>query len=186
MTGAPVEAGVRAEIITDESLVSAILHGNEQAFLALASREHRAMVRYAAALLGDKWEAEAVVLRAWPAILAGLRTLDGRCSLRSWMYRTVRRCAVQRGGSASPDRPTSASAFQERGADERSRLRGRLEHLPPLERQVLLLCDVERWSAEEVCGLLGMTDRSRRRHLHEARRLLHESLHGAHPSLAER
>lgn len=171
MTGAAVAVGARAEVVSDESLVRDILGGDERAFLTLVSREHPAMVRYAATLLEDETGAEPAVIQAWPAILAGLASFDGRSSLRCWMCRTVTR--VARGWKPS----TSASSAAEPGVA--GELRARLGRLPQLERQVLLLCDVERWNAEEVCTLLGTTDRTRRRLLHAARRTLHEGLQGS-------
>jgi RNA polymerase sigma-70 factor (ECF subfamily) len=44
-----------------------------------------------------------------------------------------------------------------------------IEALPPVQRQVIALRDVEGWGAEEVCGLLALSEANQRVLLHRAR-----------------
>jgi len=55
-------------------------------------------------------------------------------------------------------------------------VREAIERLPGLRRQVILLRDVEGWSAEEVCALLGITEGNQRVLLHRARSLIRVEL----------
>jgi RNA polymerase sigma-70 factor (ECF subfamily) len=48
-------------------------------------------------------------------------------------------------------------------------VRETIDALPPRQQQVITLRDVEGWSAEEVCGLLGLSDANQRILLHRAR-----------------
>jgi len=54
-------------------------------------------------------------------------------------------------------------------AETRDKLAEAIEQLPPMQRAVLSLRDVEGWSSEEVCNALGLTETNQRVLLHRAR-----------------
>jgi RNA polymerase sigma-70 factor (ECF subfamily) len=51
-----------------------------------------------------------------------------------------------------------------------------LEHLPPRQREVLTLRDIEGWSGDEVCNALGLTPTNQRVLLHRARTTVRRAL----------
>lgn len=53
-----------------------------------------------------------------------------------------------------------------------------LIRLPPAQREVITLRDVNGWSAEEVCNVLGLTETNQRVLLHRARSRVRASLEG--------
>lgn len=57
-----------------------------------------------------------------------------------------------------------------------TRIAAEIEDLPPLRRRVLVLRDVEGWSAAEVAELLGISDGNQRVLLHRARTVLRQRL----------
>jgi RNA polymerase sigma-70 factor (ECF subfamily) len=54
-------------------------------------------------------------------------------------------------------------------AEVRTEIQRAIDALPPGQREVITLCDVEGWSAEEACELLGITPGNQRVLIHRAR-----------------
>jgi len=61
-------------------------------------------------------------------------------------------------------------------AEARRHLEAAIERLPARQRAVLVLRDIERVSAAEVCNILGIADTNQRVLLHRARSALHRAL----------
>jgi RNA polymerase sigma-70 factor (ECF subfamily) len=53
---------------------------------------------------------------------------------------------------------------------------GAIEALPPAQRAVISLRDVEGWTAEETCNALGVTETNQRVLLHRARSKVRQAL----------
>src|SRR4051812_40075026 len=70
---------------------------------------------------------------------------------------------------ATPPRPWEDPQQRVSSLEARSELRAAIRALPPAQQTVLTLRDVEGLSAEEVCGLLDLTDANQRVILHRAR-----------------
>jgi RNA polymerase sigma-70 factor (ECF subfamily) len=62
------------------------------------------------------------------------------------------------------------------GGETRSRIDAAIAALPPAQREVITLRDVEGWSSEEVCGLLGISEGNQRVLLHRARSKVRRAL----------
>src|SRR5947209_11343668 len=136
---------------------------------------------YCYRMLGSAFEAEDAVqetmLRAWRS----LERFEGRASLRSWLYRIATNvCFDQLNGRERRARPMDLGPAQEplfenlaelpevtwltpmptpdELAEQRETLRlafvAALQHLPPRQRAVLILCEVLRWQAAEAAELL--------------------------------
>jgi len=184
-------------------LISALRQGDEAAFLSLVRRYHSSMVRVAQVFCSNESLAEEVVQESWLGVLQGIAGIEGRSSLRSWIFSIVSnraRSRAQREARSVPfssfDAPDDEPAVDperflppdhprwpghwatppEHWADERLALRETLEltrqaieKLPPAQRQVIVLRDVEGCSSEEVCAALGLSDGNQRVLLHRAR-----------------
>ena len=150
--------------------------------LERALEEHRReLTGYCYRMLASPFEAEDAVqetmLRAWRS-QAGF---EGRASLRSWLYRIATNvCLDMLGSKERRVRPMDLGPAREPvfenlnvpaevtwvqpipdpadAAVERDTIRlafvAALQHLPPRQRAVLILCEVLRWQATEVAELL--------------------------------
>ncbi len=160
------------------------------------------LVGYSYRMLGSPFEAEDAVqetfIRAWRAYDG----FEGRASLRSWLYRiTTNVCLDMLGGRERRARPMDLGPAQEpieanlntmpeatwiqpapdpadlAESHETTRLAiiAALQHLPPRQRAVLILCEVLRWRASEVAELLETSVASVNSALQRARATLEQS-----------
>ena len=135
---------------------------------------------YCYRMLASPFEAEDAVqetfIRAW----RGFDRFEGRAPLRSWLYRIATNvCLDMLGGKERRVRPMDLGPAREPIAENldtpevtwiepipdpadavvsRETIRlafvAALQHLPPRQRAVLILCEVLRWKASEVAELL--------------------------------
>jgi RNA polymerase sigma-70 factor, ECF subfamily len=179
--------------------LDALRSGDEDAFIALVRRHHAAMVRVAQIYVSRRDIAEEVVQEAWVGALRGLDRFEGRSSLKTWLFRIVANTAKTRGVREARSIPFSALAAEGEdepsvdpdrflGAGERfpghwavppeGRLLGQetldviereIEQLPPAQRAVITMRDVQGFTSEEVCNALDLTETNQRVLLHRAR-----------------
>ena len=179
----------------DAELVARLRSGDEEAFRFLVERYHTSLLRLAQTMVPTRAVAEEVVQDTWLGLVRGIRGFEGRSSLRTWLFHVLVNRARTTG--ARERRPTAGitagptvdpNRFGPNGAwadppvpwpddvDDRlvasqlaERIRPKLDELPEMQRQVVLLRDVEGMSAEEVCDLLGLTQGNQRVLLHRGR-----------------
>ena len=204
-----------AETTSDAELVRRLRAGDEAAFRDLVRSLHGALVKVAQAFVGSRGAAEEIVQDTWLAVIAGLDGFEGRATLRTWIGHILVNKAKPRGtrdkrAAPMPVSPedlepdVDAGRFGPRGywasppaawekAPEALTLRKEAcEHierelaaLPPTQGTVVMLRDLEGWSAEEVCAALEIGEANQRVLLHRGRARLRAALeryHSGEPS----
>lgn len=81
----------------NEDFVAALRAGDERAFLSLVEKYHPTMVRVARGFVGTEAVAEEVVQDAWMGVISGIRSFEGRSSLKWWILCILTNCAKTRG-----------------------------------------------------------------------------------------
>lgn len=92
--GGGARAGTSAQ---DQALVKQLLAGDETAFAALVTRYHGRLIGLALAFVAERAVAQEVVQETWLAVLTGLRSFEGRSSLKTWIFLILTNKAKTRG-----------------------------------------------------------------------------------------
>jgi RNA polymerase sigma factor (sigma-70 family) len=90
--------------------------------------------------------------------------------------RTIRRRRLVPLDETIPAERTDAPVRELERADLRARLLSALSRLAPIQREIVLLADVEHWSHDRIARATGVSVLMSRRHLSDARRRLRDLL----------
>ena len=186
---------------SDQQLVDRLRAGDENAFAELVRRYHRLMLRVARGYVRTDAVAEEVVQEAWLAVVRGIERFEGRASFKTWLLRIVANHAMTSGAkearSVAVEPSVSADHFVPEGepgagawstppepwpedqllADEtRAVIDRAIEALPPLQRAVVSMRDIEGMSSEEVQAALDVSAGNQRVLLHRGRQRVREAL----------
>jgi RNA polymerase sigma-70 factor (ECF subfamily) len=164
----------------------------EAALVALVEDYAPTLFRVAHSVLHHRQEAEDVVQDTFVRVLEHKKTLPAIRDLRVWLVRIAWNLALDRRRRIRPDQidaafaanlvATTIPADQALGETrELALLLEAIEHLPKLERQVLLLSAVEELSTAEVAGVVGKSESATRALLFRARTRLKERTKGGRP-----
>ena len=186
---------------SDLELLARLREGDEQAFVVLVARYQQPMLRLARTYVPSRAVAEEAVQDTWMGVVKGIERFEGRAAFKTWLFRILinraRSAGVreQRHAASEPHSAVDPTRFDldgqwaepvERwGEDSEDRLQAAtwapalksgLDDLPPRQRQVVVLRDVEGLSGDEVCDLLDISPGNQRILLHRGRTRLREIL----------
>jgi RNA polymerase sigma-70 factor (ECF subfamily) len=168
--------------------------GDEEAFVMLVARYQRSMLRLARSMVSSDAVAEEVVQDTWLGVVRGIDRFEGRSSFKTWLFSILVNRARSAGSAEHPNTPIEAlhavdpSRFDAQGqwADPLERwsedredrldtsaltpiLNSALDDLPPRQRQVVVLRDVEGLTNAETCSALRISSGNQRILLHRGR-----------------
>ncbi len=185
----------------DATLVSETLAGDRRAFDLLVLRHSDTIFTLCTRLLGDYDEASDCAQDAFIRAYRGLGSFRGDAAFSTWLYRIALNTCRNRLASAEYRRARKAVRLEGTGADDalvpangrsfRSNPETRFERgeheaiiqraldgLPPDEKTVIVLCDIEGRSYEETAVLTGIPLGTVKSRLARARRRLRPELEG--------
>ena len=179
-------AAARGPDLSDAILVQRARRGDAAAFEALVRRHYRAAYAVALAVLGNAMDAEDVTQDAFVRAVERMDEVREPERFKGWLLQIVRNRSRNYRGyrrlrTARPLDSVSAAAPENPATDtERAELRGALQsalaELSELQRQVVLLHDLEGLKHREIAESLGISEGMSRQHLMTARRALRERL----------
>jgi RNA polymerase sigma-70 factor (ECF subfamily) len=189
-------------VIGEDDMLEQLRAGDDAAFAALVDRYHGRLVRLARSMVPSREIAEEVVQETWLAVVRGIDRFEGRSSLRTWLFHICvnrARSTANKESRTSPVDPQGPAAdagwFNRDGSwtstvvpwpeivDDRlaatvlaDHAKHVIEALPPPQRQVVILRDVEGLTSTEVCDLLSITEANQRVLLHRGRTKIRSAL----------
>ena len=171
---------------SDAELVERSRRGDTAGFDALVRRHYRAAYVVALSLLGNGMDAEDVCQDAFLKALDRLEECRQPDRFAAWLIQIVRNRAhnyrdYQRMRTGVALELVSPAGVEDSARDAaRAELRGRLEqalkNLSEVQRQVVLLHDLEGWRHREIADSLQLSEGMSRQHLFTARRVLRDRL----------
>ena len=189
--GLAVSIPVATDTRSDSDLIAATLTGDPAAFDALVRRHYRAAFSVALAHSTNRSDAEDVCHDAFVRVGARLHECRNTDRFAYWLCAIVRnharniiaRGVVRRAAplmhdtAASVDNPVRDAELGEL----RARLESALATLSPIQREVVLLHDMDGWTHEAIAEVIGTSAGMSRQHLFKARHRLRDAL-GQHTS----
>lgn len=184
----------------ERELVRRCKDGDTLAFEALFNR-HLAMVyRQALRMLDNPTEAEEVVQDVFVTVYKKINMFRGEAAFSTWLYRLTANAAITKLRKRTRSREVSIEdylpTFEENGHHEarpvvdwsndlektvttkeiQATIRQALELLPPVDKAVVVLSDLEELSNREIAKALGLTVPAVKARLHRARLFLRGKL----------
>ena len=181
-----LEAQASAAVVAEESaLVERVQAGDSTAYDVLVRRYIRRAFTVAFRLLGHREDAEDLVQETFMILLRQIDDFELGRRFGLWMYRILinrglnaRKSRALRRTETLPDDVMGAEApdLAVERAEVRARFRSALESLPPRQRVVIELIELDGFTRVEVAEALGISDATVRWHVHDAWRTLRRVL----------
>lgn len=164
---------------SDAALVERALDNDLAAFEQLVTRYQNKIIGYAARMLNDATEAEDVAQETFIKAYRSLATFRGESSFSTWLYRIATNLCIDRvrkikrspksaysldesldpeedkGGRDVPDTTFEPSVAIER-EEIRQRVRETVAEMPEKLRSVIVMCDIQGMSYEDIAAALDV------------------------------
>jgi RNA polymerase sigma-70 factor (ECF subfamily) len=169
-------------------LVGRLTRRDETAYRQVVELLHTHLYRLARAHVGDAATAEDIVQETWLAVVSGVDGFRRGSSLRTWTMSIARNLAINTATRDARCRPLAAPLTEgELGAEamwtrpaqspeetllareKRDAIARAIAALPPKQRKILTLCDLEGATREEACRHVEVSAGNQRVLLHRAR-----------------
>jgi RNA polymerase sigma-70 factor (ECF subfamily) len=180
------EVALSAAIVAEESaLVERVQGGDSAAFDVLVRRYIRRAFTVAFRLLSHREDAEDLVQETFMILLRQIDSFELGRPFGPWMYRVLinrglnaRKARALRRTEALPDDVVGGERtdLAAERAEVRARFRSALDALPPRQRIVIELIELDGCTRGEVADALAISEATVRWHVHDAWRTLRRIL----------
>jgi RNA polymerase sigma factor (sigma-70 family) len=164
-----------------EQVISAAQHGDPRAIATLIDGSHAHVQRFARTLCSTPEDAEDAAQEALIILYRKIGTLRVTAALAAWMFQIVRNECIRRSRLAfhRPVPPPLTEPSAEDAALARmevERIVSSIAELPPEQRSVLVLRDIQGLSGAATAQALGLSRAAMKSRLHRGREALRTQL----------
>lgn len=171
---------------SDRELVAAARGGDRRAVDELLARYEERIYRFGLRMCGDEESAREVLQETMLAAFRNLPGFRGEASLSTWLYQIARSFCIKARRGIRPTAPVDATIPDEKPSPDMQvharrigeALASAIAMLPPEQREVLVLRDVEGLDAQEAAEVVGIEIGALKSRLHRARMALRGQLAG--------
>jgi len=179
----------------DKARLLALKAGSASVWREILADYGPRLLGYAIRMVGDRGTAEEILQDSLVSVYCTIESFEGRCSIKSWLYRAVHNRAIDEirrrkryiDAGSDPERDyftASGRWYQEcpgwdgmaaKRLDDRRLLAvvcDRLDQLPHIHREILLMKEVDGLGPDDICAALDITPGNFRLRLHRARAAL--------------
>ncbi len=164
----------------DAALIAAAQSGDRHALDELLARYEQRIYRFGLRMCGDEEAAREVLQETLIAAFRHLGGFRAEASLSTWLYQIARSFCIKERRGVRPmvplgtELPDPAIAPDEKAHARQigEALAAAIRELPPEQREVLVLRDVEGLSAQEAADVVGVEVGALKSRLHRARMAL--------------
>jgi RNA polymerase sigma-70 factor (ECF subfamily) len=168
--------------VDDAALLRKACRGDESAFCALFDRFQRPLFQYAARMCGPT-AADDLVQETFLAVLRPVRFDESKGSVAAYLFGIARHYIIRRLSAQPPlvDAP-DLQDVEESGVESPlegiarqqtiTAVRAAVDALPPLYREVIVLCDLQEMDYATVAGVIECPIGTVRSRLHRGRAML--------------
>jgi RNA polymerase sigma-70 factor (ECF subfamily) len=180
------------------ALIQAAAYGDVAAFEQLVRALQPQVYRWALTFARDVDDADEITQDTFVRVHRNLGQFRGESALEAWVYGITRRVALQRKRKSDRRKWLSESVIpgldnvyntDPGGRVDRQRIAGYIRHffteLPPRQREVFDLVDLQGHEPAEVAEMLGLKQATLRANLFKARAAIRANLIAAHPAAGE-
>jgi RNA polymerase sigma-70 factor (ECF subfamily) len=179
-------------------LTRAAAYGDVAAFEQIVGTMQPLVYRWALTFARDADDADEITQDTFIRVHRNLGKFRGESSLEAWIYGITRRVGLQRKRKSDRRKWLSESVIpgldtvyntDPGGRVDRQRIAGYIRHffteLPPRQREVFDLVDLQGHEPAEVAEMLGLKQPTLRANLFKARASIRASIIAAHPAAGE-
>ncbi|WP_020663980.1 RNA polymerase sigma factor [Amycolatopsis benzoatilytica] len=163
-----------------EKLVDAAVGGDAESIAALVSGSYPHVRRFAHSLCATQEDAEDAAQEALIVLYRKIGTLRASGALAAWMFRIVRHECLRRVRLIRwrPELPSAVPSAEDAVLQrlEAERIAAAIAALPPDQRQVLIMRDIQAHPGRMVADVLGLSVAAMKSRLHRARAAMRDHL----------